>query len=194
MENINYPAQIVMFIAFAVMIGSFWCKKRENILKLQFIANTLFAVQYLLLSAYTATALSVISIVRAFVFAKKNECKNDEKKSNQIIKWNSMWILITFVLAYIISSLVSWDGVVSSMALAATLVYTFAMWADKPQYIRVGSNIASIFWITHNYMVGGYIGCVTETILFVSNTVAIITNIVKDRRKNVNYEVEIEKK
>ena len=191
MKDINYPAQIVMFIAFAVMISSFWCKKRESILKLQFIANTLFAVQYLLLSAYTATALSVISIVRAFVFAKKNEYKDDEKKSKQIIKWNSKWILIIFVLAYIISSLVSWDGVKSLMALAATLVYTFAMWADKPQYIRIGSNIASVFWVNHNYMVRGYVGCITEAILFTSNTVAIITTIIKEKKRNVNIYINI---
>ena len=183
MKNINYPAQIVMFIAFAVMISSFWCKKRETILRLQFVGNTLFAIQFLLLSAYTATLLSVISIARAYVFAKKNESKNKGDSEKQLIKWDSKWILIIFVVAYIISSLVSWNGIVSVLALAATLVYTFTMWEDKPQLIRVGSNIASVFWFTHNFLVGGYVGCITETVMFTSNTIAIFKY--RERKQDV---------
>lgn len=179
MKNINIPAQIVMLLAFIVMISSFWCKKRENILRLQILSSVLFVTQYILLGAYTGALMNFISIGRAYIFGKKNECKSNSK-----IKWGSNWILFGFVAAFIIASIATWDGVISIMALMATLVYTFAMWADKPQYIRLGSNIASVFWFTYNFFVGGYVGCVTETILFSSNTVAIIKNREKHLKSN----------
>lgn len=171
MKDINIPAQIVMLLAFIVMISSFWCKKRESILKLQILSSVLFVTQYILLGAWTGAFMNFISIGRAYAFGKKNEHNPNSK-----IKWGSNWMLFGFVVAFIVASIATWDGINSIMALMATLVYTFAMWADKPQYIRFGANIASVFWVTYNFFVRGYVGCVTETILFSSNTIAIIKN------------------
>ena len=179
LENINIPAQIVMLMAFIVMTSSFWCKDRKKILGLQVISSILFVVQYVLLGAKTGAILNGISIGRAFLF--KYKTKKERTQSRNIgerilnnIKDNV--ILYVFVTIYIIASILMWEGPKGIFALMATLVYTFAMWSDKPQNIRIGANIAGVFWFSYNCVVGGYVGCITETIMFVSNTIAIIKN------------------
>ena len=187
MKEINIPAQIVMILAFLIMTSSFWCKKREKILKLQIISSILFVLQYVLLQAWTGAVLNAISIGRAFVFRKKGQSYDKEKGG---INWNSNWILYAFVTVFIISSIITWDGWVSILPLMATLVYTFGMWADKPQYIRLSANVASVFWVSYNLFMGGYAGCFTECILFTSNTIALVKN--KDK-KNSKVVLETDK-
>ncbi len=179
LEDINIPAQIVMLFAFIVMTLSFWCKDRKKILGLQVISSILFVVQYVLLGAKTGAILNGISIGRAFLFKYKTKKERPQphtfgEKVLNNIKDNA--ILYSFVIAFIIASIIMWEGPKGILALMATLVYTFGMWDDKPQNIRISANIASFFWFSYNYVVGGYIGCVTETILFTSNTIAIIKN------------------
>lgn len=71
MKDVNIPAQIVMLLAFIVMISSFWCKKRESILKLQILSSVLFVTQYILLGAWTGAFMNFISIGRAYAFGRK---------------------------------------------------------------------------------------------------------------------------
>jgi hypothetical protein len=97
-------------------------------------------------------------------------------KNKFIIHMKKNWILYVFVTAFLVASLLMWEGPKGLLALAATLVYTFGLWADKPQNIRISSNIAAFFWFSYNFVVGGYIGCITETIMFVSNLIAIVNN------------------
>ncbi len=179
LQNINIPAQIVMLCAFIVMTSSFWCKDRKKILGLQVISSILFVLQYVLLGAKTGAILNGISIGRAFLFKYKTKKdrptpRNLGEKILNNIKDNA--ILYAFVTAFIVASLIMWEGPKGILALMATLVYTFGMWADKPQNIRISANIASFFWFSYNIVVGGYIGCVTETIMFISNTIAIMNN------------------
>lgn len=174
MKDINIPAQIVMLLAFAVMTSSFWCKKRENILKLQIISSSLFVVQYLMLAAYTGAVLNAVAIARAVIFAKKNEVKDYENKKN--INWGSNMVLYVFLIVFVGLSILTWDGIVSIYALLATVLITVGLWADKPQHMRLSSNFSSVFWWLYNFNTGGYVGCVTELILFTSNTIALIKN------------------
>ena len=178
MKDINIPAQIVMLLAFAVMTSSFWCKKRENILKFQIVSSALFVVQYVLLGAYTGAVLNAVSIARAVIFAKKNENSiSSESKGKKVsINWSSNVVLYIFIAVFVVLSVITWDGIVSIYAFIATLVFTIGLWADKPQNIRLSSNIASVFWWLYNFSTGGYVGCVTEIILFTSNTVALYKN------------------
>lgn len=187
LESVNIPAQIVMLCAFIVMTCSFWCKDRKKILGLQVLSNLLFVVQYILLGAKTGAILSAISIGRAFLFKYKDSKKRQLPKGTfrkVLLHIRVNAILYIFIIAFLVASLVMWEGPKGIFALIATLVFTVALWADKPQNIRIGSNIASFFWISYNMVVGGYIGCVTETIMFISNTIAIIKHHNKNKCAN----------
>ena len=179
LDEINIPAQIIMLCAFLVMACSFWCKNRKRILQLQILSSILFVLQYVLLDeATTGAILNFVSIGRAYFFGKKKTDVKGRSKFDKHMKKNS--ILYTFTIVFIFVSIMTWQGPKSILALMATLVYTFGMWADKPQYIRMSSNIAAFFWFSYNFIVGGYVGCITETIMFISNSIAIYKNCNKD--------------
>ena len=202
LENINIPAQIVMLAAFIVMASSFWCKDRKKILGLQIISGLLFVIQYILLGAKTGAILNTICIGRAYLFkfkdnSKPKRCKTFGEKLYNNIKRNA--ILYLFIIAFLVSSLIMWEGPKGIFALMATLVYTVGLWEDKPQNIRIGSNIAAFFWFSYNFSVGGYIGCITETIMFVSNMIAIVKHgdekkKARKRKKNKNKSKKKHKK
>ena len=181
LKEINIPAQIVMLCAFIIMTCSFWFKDRKKTLVLQIIGCILFTLQYILLEAKTGAILSLICVGRAYMFKFKEgkDGKNAEfnTKRDKIINYfRKNVILYVFIIAYLIAFFVMWEGPRGILALIATLVYTVALWEEKPQNIRIGSNFAAFFWFAYNYMVGGYVGCITETIMFISNTIAIVKN------------------
>ena len=65
-----FIAQIIGAFAVACFIFSIQYKKKKDILKLQFIANILYAIEYGFLGIFTATGMNLISSIRCLVFSK----------------------------------------------------------------------------------------------------------------------------
>ncbi len=59
---------IVGVIATIPVVIGMLSKYRESIIKCQIIANTLILISYILLSAWTATCISAIAILRCGIF------------------------------------------------------------------------------------------------------------------------------
>jgi hypothetical protein len=155
-----YIAQIIAVFAFIVVLISFWCRDRKKILGVQIGSSILYSVQYLLLGGYSGLGVNILGIIKSVIFVNKKE--------------NSKKFLIIFVIAYIIVGVLTWDSMISLFPIIGSLVYVIASFHDNPQYIRIGAIIASVFWIIYNVSVMAYVGCVTESILMVSNILAVI--------------------
>ena len=150
-------AQIFAFLSSSCLLKSFWQKKRIKILFFQILDSAFDIIQYTLLGAYTGSLISLLGATRAYTFSKTN----------------NKYFLFLFLLLYIIASLITFDGVISFIPLIAALVYTIVTWNKKEKNIRLFSILVFILWFIYDILVKAYVSSITDTVLVVSNFIAI---------------------
>ena len=95
-----YIAQIFGILAIACAVISLQFKKKTKMMFLQMVANAFYAIQYLVLHAYTAVATSLVTVLRCILFNKYD-------KTRKKIPKRLSWFLIVIVL---IIGVFSYDG------------------------------------------------------------------------------------
>lgn len=150
-------AQIFALLSSLCLLASFWQKKRKSILTFQILDSTFDIVQYFLLGAYTGGVISFLGATRAITF----------KKTNKRIA------LYIYIVVYILASLLTWNGVVSIIPLLAAVIYTIVIWNKKEKNIRFFSIFVFLLWLVYDILVQAYVNGITDSILIISNILAI---------------------
>ncbi len=155
-------AQVLGFIGLALAITSFQSKTRKGILFFQTLCGFTFTLHFLMLSAYTGAVLNVLSATRGIVFYNKEK------------RWASspVWLYI-FVLLFIITGAVTWEGYVTMLPVLACLIFTVTLYMDNPSTVRKFAWIGSPCWIVYNIFNKSYGGIITEILAMVSIFTAI---------------------
>lgn len=165
--NLLY-AQLVGAAAMLTISFSVQCRKKKNIMLVQAIANTLYAVQYTLLNAYAASSMNIITALRSLIyyfFSKKN------KKIPVYIP-----VLVTIIIIYI--GYLNYSGLLSLVPPIITIAYTISATYKNPKIFKTTFMICSFVWIYYNFTVEAYI-CI------VGNVLEIISSITSIKRKNI---------
>lgn len=149
-------AQTFAFFSSLCLLFSFWQKKRKQILFFQILDSTFDILQYFLLGAYTGSLISLLGATRAYTFSKTN----------------NKFFLILFLLLYTISSIITFNGLISIVPLIAALIYTIVTWNKKEKNIRLFSILVFILWFIYDILVKAYVSSITDIILIISNSLA----------------------
>lgn len=150
-------AQIFALLSSICLLASFWQKKRKGILTLQILDSSFDIIQYFLLSAHTGAIISCIGATRAYAFKKTNK----------------KYVLYFYLILYFISSILTWNGLISIIPLLAALLYTIVVWDKKEKNIRFYSILVFLLWFTYDILVKAYVNGITDIILVISNILAI---------------------
>lgn len=160
----DIAAQLVGFVAMALLVSSFQMKTRTGILKVQLVSESLWVLHYFLLGAYTGMALNVVAAVRCYVYGQR------ETK-----KWADKDIVpVVFFIIAVLTCVFSWSGPVSLLPTASICINTFVLWSKKPRFIRIFSIPGCVCWLIFNYISGSYAGVLTEILDLVSIATAIL--------------------
>ncbi|MCL2375777.1 MAG: YgjV family protein [Defluviitaleaceae bacterium] len=166
--NIPYPGsfafvQILGIITLILFVISVQQRKKENFLLFQIAGTLLFILQYVLTGSYTAAILFTIVLIRGLVFFyyKKKGLKP------------SRAVLIIFLTALGISTIISWQNILSIMPLIATAAKTWGTWQDNMGHTRKTSLLAQSSMIIYNLSAHIYTGALTEACNLVSTIIAI---------------------
>lgn len=157
-----YIAQAFGIIGMALSIVSFQCRKNKIFFIMQAASGACFAINFLLLGSTTAAFLNFINIFRgwAFGFAPK--------------KLRTPFAILTGVL-YVVSTVLTYDGLLSLLVLAAQLVGTTVMWTDSGTVIRVAQlAFVSPAWLTHNIICGSLGAILCEIFAITSTVISLI--------------------
>ncbi|MCB1190424.1 MAG: YgjV family protein [Leptospiraceae bacterium] len=138
--------QLIGFIALLFVILSFQKNKRNEILFFIVIAQVLFAIHFGLLGAYTAMSANIIAVFRGIVYIKRKE----------------RIFLYIFILLFLISGYVTWEGYRSILPVVAMVVETIGFWLHNTKYIRIINLIPRPMWLSYNIMAGSIAGIVCE--------------------------------
>lgn len=156
----NFVAQIIGVFAISLWVISIQNKSRDKVLMFQFWSNILYMVEYILLGAYSASAMNMVSSVRCLVFAKKDTSKG------------YLGVLL-FSLTVIVLGVLTNDGVLSIIPIFIALLYTLSSSLKNVFWNRIAVLISAFIWIYYNYRVGAYITIVGNVFEIISGFISL---------------------
>ena len=151
--------QLIGLLGFFVAVLSFYKKETVTILTYQITSNFAYAVHYFLLGGLSGTLCSLIGIIRNLVLIK-----SDNKKI----------IIPTFVLLYILITIVFYEGLYSLFPMIANSIYLIMLTTKNKKKILMAALISSVLWILYSIFVSSYVTVATEIIMILSNTIQLI--------------------
>lgn len=157
-------AQICGIIALILTVISVQFKTKEKIVMCMIFANLVVAIQYFLLNAITGGVISILNTIRCIVFYYYK--KKDKKPS--------IMVLLIFEIIAIISGIISWQNIWSLIPILVTVIYTYGLWQDNVNIIRITTGIAGLGWAIYNIIVMAYVGAIQEIAQLVSSIISLV--------------------
>ncbi len=181
MDTRDIAAQLVGFVAMALLVSSFQMKTRAGILKVQLVSESLWVLHYFLLGAYTGMALNVVAAVRCYVYGRRG-----------VKKWaDNNAIPVVFFTAGVLTCIFTWSGPISLLPTASICLNSFVQWSKRPRVIRIFSAPGCACWLVFNYLSGSYAGILTEVLNLISIAAAILRyDVLKKEKKTGDVAVQ----
>ena len=148
----------------ALVLGiiPFQFKKHKQIVLCKMVSEFLFACQYFLLGAHSGAWMDLVSGLRNFLFFKLVQ----KKKS-------TLPVILAFSALIITLGVLSWDGVITLLPLAAKLLTTVSYGMKNERLLRIITLPSCLFWIVYNVLVGGWEAMITDLLSLGSILIAI---------------------
>jgi len=142
---------------------SFQKDKRSFTLIVQTLGSIAYVVHFALLTAWTGAAMNALATVRAYTF-------NLRETKRWIDKPVFLYLMIV---AFWIAGVLTWEGWISLLPLAAMTVTSFGIWSTNTKHIRWLFFAGRPFWIVYNIIVGSWAGLASEALIVSSLVTAI---------------------
>ena len=155
---------IRIFGIFGLMSGvlSFQFKNHKSIMLAKVFSEAAYCVQYTLLGAHTAALISVVSVVRNYLFRRQVQ----RHKS-------SVGLIAVFSAVVVVTCMISWDGYLSLLVLVAKLISTVSYGMSNPKHLRLITFPSCFLWITYNIIVGSWEAMIGDSLSAISILIAI---------------------
>ena len=154
--------QGIGFLALASSLVSFQFKKHGQILFFRTASELIFAVQYILLGAWSAAAMDGISVIRNTSYTylvKKNRSTTP--------------VIIAFCGFVIVVGVVTFEGIISLLPIISKLLTTISYGMKNERLLRLITLPSCIFWIIYNVFVGSAAGVMADSMTLVSLAIAM---------------------
>ena len=187
MSVLDIIAQVIGVIA---ILANIYAVQKNTHFKIMFyktVGSLLFALQYLLLGAYSGMVMDVIGSARNIVFAERVK----RKQSN--IPFIIFFVILTVILG-VLTIYFSWQDSLSKMdiwsslfsvqlflvilmsilSIFAKVISCISYGIDNPHIIRILNLISSICWIFYNFTFKSITGVFNEILVIASIIIAEI--------------------
>lgn len=141
-------------IGFICMLLSIYNNKKEKILKLLKLKAIFYSLQYLCLGAMSGCISMVLAIFRSDLIRLKER----NPKYSKII----FTILISL---YIANSILTYETNLDYLTIVGNVIYLGTLWFFKDIGIKIGTIFSVSIWMVYNYLVGAYIGTLSDLIV-----------------------------
>lgn len=162
-KTIEIIVQSIGALGILASVISFQCKKHSSILFFRTMNEMLFAVQYLLLGAYTGMAANLVGSLRNTIFSHQISHKKSTKVSSAV-----------FCALFVVFGIVTWQGAKSLLIIFAKILSTLAYGNKNTTVVRSTILITSSSWLIYNLSVFSIAGVLCEAFTLVSLFAGII--------------------
>ena len=180
MENINFfdglsPYEFGQIFGIVIAIIGFFTyssKKRETILLVKGATDVLSTVQQVLIGALTGATITLVAILRSFVFF------NRERK-----KWAShkFWLWF-FVITIGSSPLFTWAGFESLLPAMGSVIMVFGFYNLNPHNTRIMALFGHGLWLIYG-IVRFNLGTIISNVIYITAAIVGLVNDYKTKKQ-----------
>ena len=160
-------SQILVGIAICFDILSFQFKERTKIVVCLLVACTLISIHFMILDHLTAAWLGVLATLRFAVSLFSTSKK----------------VMGLFILATIVLSILTFEGLLSILACSGNIFGTMASFCKEDKQLRQLMLIGTSLWLVHNYLAGSPAAVLLETIFITSNLIGYFRYYIRPKRQ-----------
>ena len=172
----QFLIRLMGIFGMAGALTSFQCKTHKRILMFSTMSELAFCLQYILLGTFTGAALNLLGCIRKVVFARRVEQGKDNRKAIGL-----------FSTLFVIAGILTWQGPISLLIIAAKCVTTIAYGSKRPFVIRALNLCTNLSWMGYDWLATSYEGVISDAFSVVSIVIGILRLDIpewKERRKN----------
>ncbi|MBE7047516.1 MAG: YgjV family protein [Ruminococcaceae bacterium] len=160
--NMQLTGQIFGWITTLLTFISFQCKEHKKLVVVNTLATASLCMSYMFLGAWSGMLMNLVAIVRNIAIYKR-DCKFFS---------HSFWPYLFASLMGILGVL-SWQGPMSLLVIAALIIGTLFLYSPKVQNLRKVTVLTAIMVIIYNVYFKVWGGVVNELIAMASAVIGI---------------------
>ena len=179
METTQYIiSQIFTIISYTFLATTYYAKNRKNILMLNNLTQITFIIAYIFLEAWSGLVMAVVALLRNVIFLI------DENKSGkrENVNKTDIIVLVSIYFISIISSIFTYDGVLSLLPVLATMLYTYAVCQKNVKTYKLLGIIIETLWTFYNIYIKSLFGIILQVIMLAS---CVIGYILESKKVNI---------
>lgn len=150
--------QIAGFVALALCLVAFASRNDERLLAVLVFGNLAFVLQYALLEAWVAAAISVLVWVRT-VLARR-------------LQGSRPAMVVMLAAAFLVAAL-TWQGPMDVFPLAAGIFGTVSMFLLRGIPLRIGLAATALCWVITDIAIAAIGALLADLLVFVTNLLTI---------------------
>lgn len=171
-EQIELLGQILGIVATLIITSAYQANTKKGLLMIQTPGIAVLCISYLLLGASSGFALNVVCVLRNL------GCYFVKEKTKPYYAMTAALMVIMGVMG-----ILSWEGPVSLILIAALVANTFFIALGKPQILRYSIIVTSTLCLIYNIVVFSVGGILLEAISVVSAIVGSIRFLIGNQKK-----------
>lgn len=162
LEN-TFFVQAVGLMGTVLFFLSYQCKSNRALFRVQLASYIFYTTHFLLLGAVTGGISYMLNTVRSFCLSGRQEFLKGK------------WMCVILCTLQMLTLVVTWDGFLSVLPIAANIAATIGGYTHNPRKIRIaGMFINSPLWIVYNVAVGSWAGVLDELVTEASMVISIL--------------------
>ena len=162
-------ANVFGFMALIMSVYMYQANNKSTLFLRQIIYTIFMLIEFILLNAYTALIVSLISFLRAIVFYYSD--KENKKVSN--------YFILLIIILFLVTLLFTYKNIFSLIPVFIGISYTLSLQIKNVNQIKKICLLLSILWIIYYIVIKGYISIITRII----DIIAIFYSLKKDFKK-----------
>ena len=178
-------SQVVIIFVYLFLSLTYCVKSRKLILAFSFLSNFLNSIAFILLGAYTSSAMCAISILRDIIFL------TDEKingKSTQITKKDIALLAVVYGICAI-AIICTFNGFSTLLYAIASMLYTFSIWQKNNKLYRFLGIPVTLIVIVDSILLKSIFGIILQGVVLIVSIVAFL----RAENEGKNYIQKIQK-
>lgn len=162
LEN-TFFVQAVGLMGTVLFFLSYQCKSNRALFRVQLASYVFYTTHFLLLGAVTGGISYMLNTVRSFCLSGRQAFLKGK------------WMCVILCTLQMLTLVVTWDGFLSVLPIAANIAATIGGYTHNPRKIRIaGMFINSPLWIVYNVAVGSWAGVLDELVTEASMVISIL--------------------
>lgn len=162
-------SQIFTVTEYGLLGASYLAKKRRAVVILDIISMTCGIIAFILLGADLGMAMSVIILLANFYYLW-DESKHSEKERQKLHPRDYV-VLAVVLLGIGIVTVLTYDGPLSLLSVAATVLYEISIWQKSTKTYKFLGIPVALCWMLYNGFVKSPFGVLCELVMFITSIV-----------------------